>query len=178
MNVEDNWPFESIVPNEDEAIYDLLVAYETQLDRVDVQADELMEQRFLDKATTDELEKLANEVGTVRETNEDDERLRFRARVSKAATRSDGTTRSFAEVLYAVFGEDVKDFTIDTVSGEPVVRITMPSDVTDAMPITVSELENELLDIIPTADGLEIITDDVWLLGESGSQGIGEGELT
>lgn len=176
--VHDNWPFETIVPYEDEALYDLIVAYETQLDRVDVQADELMEQRFIDTATTRELEKLAAEVGVNRETNESEERFRFRTKIAKAVTRSTGTIDSFATVLYTIFDDDVSEISIDTPPDEPVVQLIMPSDLVDQIPLTLNELEDELIEIIPTADGLEIITDDMWLLGESGSQGVGEGELT
>jgi hypothetical protein len=177
MDIEDNWPYDTITPHEDEALYDLLVAMETQLDRVDVQADELQEQRFLETATSHELEKLAAEVSTPRQTNEDDERLRFRALIAKAVTRSDGTIDDLGAVLHVIFGDDATNISVDAADSEPVLRLTIPSSLVDNTPLTVSELESELTDIIAVGDRLEIFTDETFLLGESGSQGIGEGKL-
>jgi hypothetical protein len=177
MDIEDNWPYDTITPREQGAIYDLLVALETQLDRLDVQLDELQEQRFIETATTYELEKLAAEVGTQRETGESDERLRFRTAIAKAVTRSDGTIDDIAAVLYVIFGDDVQNINIEASSSEPVVQLYMPSTLVEDVPLTLSELEHELENITPVGDGLQIVTDDTFRFGESDDQGLGRGEL-
>lgn len=176
-DIESNWPYTQIVPEDDEALHDVLVAIENELDRIDVQADELMEQRFIDTATTQELRKLAAEVGVSRETNESTARFRFRATVAKAITRSDGTIPDVAQVLRLIFGEDVNKITLEPVTGDPVIRIRVQSVLIDDLPVTQSELETILLDAIPMGDSFEVITDDAFILGESGAQGLGSGEL-
>jgi hypothetical protein len=179
-----NWPYDQIVPDEGEAIYDLLISFEHSLDHVSNEVQNLKRERFLDTASNEELEKLAAEVGITRQTNEDDERLRLRAVIARASTRSDGTVKSegtvfgLAEMLYVIFGDQTKEMQISSPGDHPVVQIEMPSDLIDEIPLTIAELEDALVDIIPAGDALEIITTDTWLLGESGSQGIGEGELT
>ena len=177
-DIESNWPYETIVPKDGDAVYDLLVAIETELDRIDVQADELQEQRFINTATTEELRKLAAEVGVTKETNESEERFRFRAKLAKAVARCDGTFPKFAQVLRLIFGEDAQQITVSAPAGEPVVKLTIPSELINDIPLTLAELEAELLNALPASDGLEVISDDTWLLGESGSQGLGEGGLS
>ena len=177
MPIEANWPFEQVRPSENEAVYDLLRAFEVQLDRVDVQADELEEQRFIDTATTRELEKLAAEVGIVRETGESDSRLRFRTRIAKAVTRSQGTLEDFEQLLEVIFGDDADTITVSSPNDEPVVQLNIPSAVVDDTSLTRVELERRLADVIPTSDDLLIITDDTFTLGQSGNKGLGNGQL-
>lgn len=177
-DVPSNWPFENIGLEEDEAVYDLLKAGEGQLDRIDVQLDELQEQRLLDTATSRELEKLAGEVGVLRQTGESDERLRFRALIGKAVTRSDGTVPDIAQLLVVLFGEEATQrVSISAAADTPTVQIEIPSDVLDDCPLTRSELENELGPIVPASDDLTVLSSDTWRLGESGAQGLGEGGL-
>jgi len=178
MDIEENWPYDTVTPHDSEAVYDILTAYEGQLDRIDVQADELHDQRFLQTATTRELEKLAAEVGVQRETGEGDDRLRFRALIGKAVTRSSGTIEDIGIVLHVLFSGDATNIEISVVEDQPVLRLTIPTNLIDDTPLTTTELETELSAILPVGDSLSILTDDTWLLGESGSQGLGEGKLT
>lgn len=174
----ENWPFTRIVPDDDDAIYDFLAAYELQLDELQLTTDVLLAQRFLGTATGSELEKLSSEVGKIRATNETDERLRFRARISKAVTRSDGTIDSIGEILTVIFGDDAQRIDVSTPTSEPVVRLIIPTDVIDEIPLTVTALERELTDIIPVGDSLVVLTDDTFVFGQSGSQGLSEGGLS
>lgn len=164
-------------PDTSEALYDLLVACATELDGVDAELDVLYDQRFLQTATDEELEKLAAEVTTQRETGELDDRLRFRALISKAVTRSDGTLDDIGAVLYVLFGERTKNITVSAAPDKPILRLTLPTELINDIPLSASELESELRNIIAVSDSLEIFTDETFVLGESGSQGIGEGKL-
>lgn len=178
-DIESNWPFDSIVPTDDGAVQDVLIAFETQLDRIDVQADELDEQRFLQTATTYELEKLADEVGVARETGESDERLQFRATLAKAVSRSGGTIQDIGQLLVVLFGEDnVTRIGISAPNDAPVIELDIPSDILDECPLSRSELEDEIGQVVPVGDRVDIVPTDTFTLGESGSKGIGEGGLT
>jgi uncharacterized phage protein gp47/JayE len=176
-DIQSNWPFERIFIDENEAVYDILVAMEQELDRVDVQADELMEQRFLDTATGLELQKLAGEVGVKRRTNESDESLRYRATLAKAISSSEGTTEEFVEILRLAFSENIENISLTTTVDAPQITVEVPGVAIDNSPLTRSELEDELDDAIPAGDTVNLIASDTFVLGESGTQGIGEGEL-
>lgn len=176
-DIQSNWPFESIVPDEGEALYDILVAMERELDRVDVQTDELQEQRFLDTATTRELDKLGNEVGKTRRTGESDESFRFRAQLAKAISSSDGTTKEFAQILELAFGDDVSNVNVTTTVDAPQITLEIPTVLIDDIPLTRAELETELSDAVPAGDSVNLVDSDTFILGESGNQGIGQGKL-
>jgi hypothetical protein len=176
-DVLSNWPFNSIVPDDDEPLYDILVAMEEELDRIDVQADELMEQRFLDTATTKELDKLSREVGVTRRTGENDTSLQYRAQLAKSISSSKGTTPQFAQTLELAFGDDVDNVNITTPTAAPQITLEIPEVLINDIPLTRAELEDELNDAVPAGDSVSIVSSDTFILGESGSQGIGEGEL-
>lgn len=173
----DNWPYEQIYPQQDEAIYDLLVAIETAFDQIDDDITYLHEQRLLQTATDRELEKLAAEVGITRETGESDEQLRFRTLIAKTSTRSNGTFEDLVGILYVLFEDDVSNISISAVDDEPTIHLEMPLGMIDDTPLTRLELSDALTDTIPLNDNITILTDDTLILGESGSRGLG-GKLT
>jgi len=171
------WPFDSTRPSDTDALYDLFRAIHQEYGYYELILDVLKRQRRLQTATGTELEKLATEVGVKRESGERDERLRFRTLISKATTRSLGTIEDFATLLNVLFGDDVSKMKLASSIDEPVVEVHIPSVIIDAQPVTASELESLLTTVLPASDDVVIVTDETWLLGESGSQGIGEGEL-
>jgi hypothetical protein len=172
------WPFRQIRPSDTDAIRAHLRVYGLALDRFQLRTEEVNKQQSIDTATNENLDKLAGEVDLVRQTGESDERLRFRTQIQKAVTRSDGTLKGLETVLCIVFGEQTTaTMSLSTPSSEPIVQLTMPSAVIDDAPLTESELEDALDDAIPASDRLRILTDDTFIFGESGSQGIGNGGL-
>jgi len=176
-SIEDNWPYDTIVPTDDGAISDILQAIETELDRIDVEIDELYEQRFLATATTNELQKLAGEVGVQRQTNESDERLRFRAQIAKAVIQSSENIYAMGQLFKILFGADASRITVTSVTSEPVVDIVIPSDLIDDIPLTKTELEAELNELVPSGDGIQIQTEDTFTFtGETTGAGFNDGE--
>jgi len=176
-SVRDNWPYQRVVPTDDGAVIDILRAIETQLDRLDVEIDDVKQQRRIDTATDRELTKLAGEVGVVRQRGESDERLRFRTQIAKAVTQSNGNIYEVGELLNALFGIDAQRFTLTAETDTPVVNISIPSDVIDAIPLTITELEAELGEIVPAGDDILITTTDTFAFdGETSGKGFNEGE--
>ena len=177
MTIRDNWPYDRVVPTEDEAIYDLLGVLETEYDRVDVELDELQEQRFIETATTNELEKLASEVGVVRQTGESDKRFRFRTIIAKAVTRSSGNIYELAQLLKILFGEDVENITLSVETDKPVVLLTLTDFMIQDVPVTQSVLEDLLSQVLPSSDNLNIVLSDSFAFeGDSPAGGFNEGE--
>ncbi len=172
-----NWPFRKIVPTDDEAISDFISVFEDELDRLDNTINTLQTERFVDTATGTQLDLLAAEVGITRETNENDDTLRLRVLLRKAAANSDGSLPDIARLLQIVFGDDKDKVTLSAVTDEPVLKVTVPSALLDSTPISTTRLETILEDALPASDGLVILTDETFRLGKSGDQGLGSGKL-
>lgn len=174
----EHWPYDFQYIERDSEFWDYLGAYVSQLHRIDVMIDELYEQRFLESATTTELEKLALEVGITRRENENDEELRFRARLRKAVAASDATPADIEGILTIAFGEDtLSDITVTHASGRPVTQFNIPQPELDDIPLIREEFRQELERAFPAGYGVELTTTETWVLGESGEQGLGEGGL-
>jgi hypothetical protein len=152
----DNWPFDEVIPYERHAIYDHLYAWDGELNRIDRTIDHIKKQKFIDTATGTSLDLLAGEVGVIRETNESDERLRFRAQIAKAIPESTTDIRTFAELLRVLFGEEASNISLTTPSGRPVVILTVPDSVITDIPLTREELEKELQQVVPSGDNIII----------------------
>jgi hypothetical protein len=177
VQLAEEWPLESIQPDEEEAIYDLLIALQEELNRVERNIDDLYDERFVDSATGEELERLGAEVGVVKQTGESEDRYRLRVKIAKSISRSDGSLPALARTLERIFGDNAATLTLETVPGDPAIRLRVPTEVLDTIPLTRGELETELRQFMPVNDRIEVVTDDTFVLGASGSQGLGNGEL-
>jgi hypothetical protein len=177
-DVVDRWPYRFQHIADGDPLWDYLGAFASELHQIDVFIDELYEQRFLETATGRELEKLAAEVGVTRQDGETDTDLRFRARLRKAIAASDGTADDIETIMSIAF-EDKDLSNIDVVhsTGAPVTQFRVPQPYLDDIPLTRADFESELVRAFPAGYGVEVATSDTWLLGESGSQGLGQGKL-
>jgi hypothetical protein len=158
----DNWPFDVVRPFERGAIYDLLWTYDGQLNRLDEEITEVNKQKFIDTATGRSLDYLAGEVGVIRETGEDDERLRFRTQIAKAIPQSTTDVLSFAELMRVLFGEDATNISLTTPSDEPVVILIIPDSTINEIPLTRQELEDELQQVVPSGDNIIVQRTDLF----------------
>lgn len=174
----ERWPYDFQHIGTGDKLYEYLGVYANELRRIDVFIDELYEQRFLKTATGRELEKLAAEIKVTRQPGETDDSLRFRARLRKAIAASDGTASHIAHIFGLAFGEDNLD-SIDVSYGGtgPVTQFDIPTTLLNDIPLNRSEFESELERGFPAGHAVSIVTSDTWLLDQSGSQGVGKGEL-
>jgi len=176
MDIQDNWPYSKITLDEGEAAYDIAQSMETQLDRIDVEIDELAEQRFIDTATDKELEKLALEVGIRRKTGESDESLRFRTQLAKAISRTDGKLDELAQLFNLLFGEDAKRLSLSSTGDYPVVTVSIPTEFIENVPITKGEFEDQLSGALPSGDAIELLSQDAFAFaGGASGKGFDEG---
>jgi len=175
-NILANWPQATTFPEPNDPIANVLEAIATHMATTNAEIEETYEQRFLQTASDDALERLANEVGIVRQTSELDEHLRMRTLITKAGTQADGTFDSIERLLQIIFGEKVSQVSVSTESNSPTVVIEIPQTLLDEIPLTQDELATALQDVFPTSTPVTVTTGDTLILGESGSSGVG-GEL-
>jgi len=169
----DEWPFDVVVPEDEEPIHDILTVFEYSSIELQYDIANVYEQLYLDTATGYELRALAAEVGITPTTNEQDDHLRFKTQLRKSTLRSDGTLPDLLKILQRVFAEDTAKISIAAQSGEPTVRLKIPTPLLEDIPLTQIELESELDRALPVSDPLTVITEDTLRLGESGSSGLG-----
>jgi len=175
-NLLDNWPQATTFPEENDPVANVLEATATYMASTNAEIEETYEQRFLQTASDEALERLANEVGIQRQTSELDEHLRMRTLIAKAGTQADGTFDSIERLLQTIFGEKVSQVSIRTKSGAPTVLIEVPQPLLDEIPLSQNDLATALQDVFPAGTPVTVTTGDTLILGESGSSGLG-GEL-
>jgi len=169
----DAWPFDVVVPEDDEPLHDILTVFEYSSIELQYDISDVYEQIYLDSATGYELRALAAEVGITPETGETDDHLQFRTQLRKTTLRSDGTLPDLLKILQRVFGEDTAKISITAQSGEPTTRLEIPTPIIEDIPLSQNELQDELDKALPVSDPLIIVTEDTFRLGESGSSGLG-----
>lgn len=171
------WPFDRVTPEPNTATDDLLRAVSNELTYEHDEIQRVRKQRFVDTATGAELVKLGAEIGVSPQANESEERFQLRVLVAKAVSGSNGTLPTLARVLYVIFDDNTDRCSVSIEPNDPVVQLTVPTAQLDKIPFTKLELESNLQPVLPAGDKLQIITDETWILGESGSQGLGNGGL-
>lgn len=143
-NVEDiveNWDH-PLEPHPDDNLHALLEVVASENKRIDIELDELYDNRFLDTATGVELEKISDLVGVTRKTDEPDSKLRKRIRGAFAAHASDTTYESFTSAAMSILeaGPDAVTFVTPPQTNPKVVEIQVDGAVLDAIPLTIDEL--------------------------------------
>jgi hypothetical protein len=144
-NVEDiveKWDH-PIQPTEADNLYKLLEVVASENRRLDIELDELYDNRFLGSATGVELEKIGDLVGINRKTGESDAKLRKRIRAGFAAHASDTTYESFTSAALSILDAGAGSVTFITPpdsSHSKVVELEVDGAVLDESPLTESEL--------------------------------------
>jgi hypothetical protein len=175
----DNWPYRFQRIPEGEPHWDYLSAYSAEMATLDASINDLYDSRFLESASGRELEKLAAGAGRItRRDGENDDSLRLRAQLRKVAAASDGTAQDIRAILVVAFGADnLEQVKVSHSAGSPVLQFQIPSQYIADLPLSRSEFEDELRRASPCGTDVTVVEDDTWLLGQSGSQGLGQGGL-
>lgn len=173
-----NWPYDFQPFSVTDPHGQYLKAYTTEILEIKNQLELLYDSRFLESATGQELEKLAEEVSVNRVGGEADDKLRYKARLDKAVSASNGDGEEIETILGIAFdGRSLSGVVVTHVSGDPITRFEVPSEYMDDVPITTTELEDYLERAFPCGHGVEVVLDDTWRLGQSGATGLGNGGL-
>jgi len=143
-NVEDiveEWDH-PIDPSGAENLHKLLSVVASENARLDVELEEIYDNRFLDTATGANLQKIGDFVGIDRKANEDDPKLRKRIRGAFAAQASDTTYNSFTSATLSILEASPNqiEFITPPETNPKVVEIQLDGSVLDASPLTENEL--------------------------------------
>jgi uncharacterized phage protein gp47/JayE len=161
-NAEDiiqNWDH-PIRPEDSENLYQLLHVVASENRRIDVELNELYENRFLATAAGANLEKIAELVGIVRKTDEGDKKLRKRVRAAFAAKASDTTYETFASIVLSITEGSPDSISIITPpeAGEKAVKVEVDGSVFEDLVLTKDELV-VLLNGALSADAVAVVTE-------------------
>jgi uncharacterized phage protein gp47/JayE len=131
-----------IQPHESDNLYKLLEVLTSENKRIDIELDELYDNRFLDTATGTELEKMGDLVGVKRKNNESDPKLRKRIRGAFAAHASDTTYESFTSAAMSILEAtpNTIDFITPPETPPKVIEAQLDSQVLEENPLTEDEL--------------------------------------
>lgn len=127
-------------------LYDLIQLPLKENRRLDLELEQLYEDKFLDSASGKELEKIAELVGTKRKTREQDDKFRKRIRAEFAAQASDASYESFATAMLSILGTNAQAVDIRTppVSPDKVVEVEVDGSVIEKNPLSRNELASLL----------------------------------
>jgi hypothetical protein len=140
-DILDNWNH-PIEPGGDGNLKKLLEVVASENRRLDIELDELYDNRFLGSATGTELEKIADLVGVLRKTDEEDPKFRKRIRGAFAAKASDTTYESFTSATLSILdaGPGSVVFKTPPDTNPKVVEVQVDGSVFDESPLTKDEL--------------------------------------
>jgi len=157
-----NWPYQFQEIDSTDPLYRYLGVYATEIARLDAFIDTLYEQRFLETADTQELEKLAAEINVSRKTGESDSEFRYRVQLRLVQAASNGTATDIAELLETAFGPQARQIDITPAPSAPILRLTIPEQLIVDSPLTQATLTEIITDAMPGGTDVTIVTDDVF----------------
>jgi len=161
-DLADNWPYRFQDVEQGDPLYEYLGVYATEISRLDAFIDTLYEQRFIQTATTRELEKLAAAINVTRNEDESDEEFRYRVQLRRVQATSDGTAGDIAEVLIAAFGPAAEQIEISPSPTNPILRLTIPQQLLTDSPLSQATLQTIFDEAMPCGTSVTLITEDVF----------------
>lgn len=143
-NIEDviqNWDH-PINIGESDNLHKLMEVVATENRRLDIELDELYDNRFLGTATGAQLEKIGDLVGVIRKQGENDPKLRKRIRGAFAAKASDTTYDAFTSAALSIMEADPKsvEFITPPDTEPKTVEVQIDGSVMEGIPLTQDEL--------------------------------------
>lgn len=163
-------------------VYGLLGVIGEETNRLDLDNEQLYDQRFLKTATGSELEKLAEEVGITRRDGETDEHLRKRIYAEYVALRSDTTYDQFATAVMDITDANENEFTIATPPNtdyKKVVEVELQQNVLEESILTQDEIVSFLNRALSVdARAIILVEGTFGFSGDPDNEGFGEGTWT
>lgn len=140
-DIIENWDHE-IQPNERDNLHKLLEVVASQNARLDVDLDEIYDNRFLGTATGNELEKIGELVGVVRKRDEPDKKLQKRIRGAFSAHASDTTYRTFTSIALSILEATPEsvEFITPPESNPKQIELQLDGSILEQNPLAKEEL--------------------------------------
>jgi len=147
----------------------ILKTLKRQLDRLDIEIDELYEERLIDTANGEHLERIAARYDLDRKRGESDEKLRLRTRAARLVAQSRGTYEDIARVALAVLDTEPEQVNLIRPSksgkkGTGVLRVS--SAALDGTPFSDAELISILSDAAVGGHRITIESGDAFRYGD------------
>jgi hypothetical protein len=142
----------------------------SQIKSLEADIGEVADQRFVETATGEELERLGEQVGVERKTGEADSALRRRIRAAYAAARSTGTYEDIAQVALLLLDADPSEISIVRAenTGSPgTARVEVPTPVLSASPLSEPQIVDILGDAAVGGHRIQIQQSDVFTWDDS-----------
>lgn len=159
-----------IVVPEDSDGRDIVETFKRQMDRLDMEIDELHEQRFVDTATGKHLERIGARFGVEKKEGESEEKFRKRIEGARNASLSRGTYQDVARVAIDIMDTDPSNIDLKRAyetGDEGTGVVTVPGNVIDDSPLTQSEMANILSDAAVGGHRIQIQQSDAFTFGDS-----------
>lgn len=154
----ENNPNDALLVSQDDTLTAVNTALATGIAEHGDRAYDFNDQLFLDTATGERLERLAEVVNTFRRTDESDTKLRVRTKAAYAQATSDTTIGDFATVVKIVLDTDADSISLSGANGDvPVVTLTVTKSVIDNSPLTQNEIIKLINKSVPAGHNVVII---------------------
>lgn len=155
-------------------IAELMGVYGDELKHLDIDIEEIYDDRFVQRATGRELEKLARYVGVRRNTSETDDKFRKRVLANFFALSSDTTFEDFARVVKDITDADAGEVSIDQppTAASAQVDVFVDGAVLDDSPLTNTEIEDLLREAVPAGHTVNLIERGTFAFATTESDGL------
>lgn len=146
-------------PQSRQNIADFMGVYGDELKHIDVDIQNVYDGRFIQTASSTELEKLGRFVGIRRNTAEGDEKFRKRILANFFALSSDTTYEGFARVAKDITDAEAGEISIEQPPTAPSAQVNILVDgaVLDESSLTDSELVALLDEAVPAGHTVELV---------------------
>lgn len=164
--------------NQDPDIYKLMDVLSSENDRLDLDIEHLYDQRFIESASGEELEKIAFEVGVKRRNGESDRKLRRRVYAAYAAQASDTTYETVAAAILQTIPATPSqvDLVTPPQSGAKNIDVTIDLAAVEDSPFTETEIVDQLERIISADASVNILIEGTFgFAGNTSNEGFNVG---
>lgn len=158
-DVTEEWPLPDAIPLYDGTEpYRFLTVLASELQRLDIEIEEVYDDRFLQTASGEELDKIAALVEATRKSNESDQKFRKRIQAIFTARASDTTYDSVASLVLMLLDADASTITINRppTTADTQITVDAPSTVVDDSIFTESEITSLIEDALPAGHSATI----------------------
>lgn len=168
-----NWNHAISIEKSDN-LYKLLEVVGLENQRIDLDIEELYENRFIENATGKELEKLGDYVGVNRKIGESDKKLRHRIRSAFLAQASGATYDDFVKTMFAILQTKKDSVHVITPpdSSPKVVKLEIDGSVINKHVLTKTELAILLSKSVSADARVDIIEQGTFAFDSSENDGL------
>jgi phage-related baseplate assembly protein len=177
-DIIENWDY-PVPLTDDKDLTALVTASTGEAQRIEIEAEQIYDDKFVSTATGKELEKIGDLVGVERKNAESDNKLRKRIQAEFAAQSSDTTFDNFASNALSILEARPSEVELTTPPEAPekTVILNVDGSVIDENPLTRTELQSLLNRTLSSGGSVDIKETGTFAFagGDDALEGWGEG---